>query len=365
MPQLTALYFPETDVSTETVSQELLFFEKIFYYQAIENDEAPVPDIEENLCIGYPPVPFGKDLDRFKALLRELKGHAGEFYSGQLSSMSPQYMENRDEKTVQGLISSITGIKDATGSDMKTYETLWQSRLLLKLAEIMAREELELQDALTAISQQEEHLFDVLKGDPELAKSLTPPTSYSKTIPVRPEIIVKAWGQLFLADKLKTPWILTTADPEYGETLFEASESLSRQRPLRLCRIPLPHTEGLDMDTYLSRRNYFRKEGKETLEPFARLLGETAHAGQQKNTIRDWAGMAANLTRLVAESGTWSHSPMLPSAAPQPHLEIYLCSHPLHTLVAHLCRFKGAVDLKNEPGHAIIAVKSSKKIECG
>ncbi|MBC8316585.1 MAG: hypothetical protein H8E41_01675 [Desulfobulbaceae bacterium] len=363
MTQLTALYFPETDVSTETVTQELLLFEKIFFYQAVEGDETASSATGENLCSGYPPVPFGKDLDRFKTLLRDLKGHEDEFYGGQLSSMHSS--ENRGEKTVTGLITSITGTKESTENEKKAYEALWQSRLLLKLAEIMTKEEQELQDELTALSRKEELLFDTLKGDQELAKTLTPPTSHPKTPPVRPEIILKAWGHLFLADTQETPWVLTTADPEYGEILFETSESLSQQRPLRLCRIPLPDTTGMDSDTYITNRNNFRKEGKETLEVFGNLLEKTAQQGQQDNTIKDWAGMAADLTRLLATSDTWDQSSMRPPTSPQPHLELYLCSHPLHTLIAHFCRFKGEINSKNQPAHAIIAVKSSKKIQCG
>lgn len=362
MSQLTALYFPDTAITTQAVYQELLFFDKILFYQPVEIDQEEVYTPEDlDLCSGYPPVPFKEDLDRFKALLRELKGHEGEFYSGQLSSMSLEYMESRDRPTVEGLISSITKTQDTTEPETKTKEALWQSRLLLKLAEIMAQEEQDLQNELSAIARKEELLFDALKGDPELSKSLRPQTSYPTPIPVRPKIILKAWGQLFLADKKETPWILTTDDSEYGESFFEASEALSGQRPVRLCRIPLPYTEGLDIGSYITNRNHFRKNGEETLGSFARLLEETVHSGQQENTLKDWAGMAAELTRLIADSGTWSQ-PYPPAI--QPHLEIYLCNQPLHKLLAHFCRSK-AEATANEPEHGIIAIKSSKKIECG
>lgn len=361
MSQLTALYFPDTAITTQAVYQELLFFEKILFYQPVEVDQEANSSEGLDLCSGYPPVPFKEDLDRFKALLRDLKGHEGEFYSGQLSSMALEYMESRDGSEVKGLISSITKTKDTTEQETKTYETLWQSRLLLKLAEIMAKEERDLQNELSAIAQKEELLFDVLKGDPELTKSLRPQTSCPTPLPVRPEIILKAWGQLFLADKKETPWILATGDSEYGESFFEASEALSGQRPVRLCRTPLPYTEGLDIDSYTTKRNHFRKVGEKTLGAFARLLEETVHSGQQESTLKGWAGMAAELTRLVADSGTWSQ-PSLP--ATQPHLEIYLCNQSLHKLLAHFCRSK-AETTAIEPEHGIIAIKSSKKIECG
>lgn len=361
MSQLTALYFPDTALTTQAVYQELLFFEKILFYQPVEVDQEANTPKNQDLCSGYPPVPFKEDLDRFKALLRDLKGHAGEFYSGQLSSMALEYMESRDGSEVKNLISSITKTQDSTEQEIKTYETLWQSRLLLKLAEIMAKEEKELQNELSAIAQKEELLFDTLKGDPELARSLRPQTSCPNPLPVKSGIILKAWGQLFLADKKETPWILATGDSEYGESFFEASEALSGQWPVRLCRIPLPYTEGLDIGSYITNRNQFKKDGEKTLESFARLLKETALSGQQQSTIKDWAGMAANLTRLVADSGAWGQ-PSLP--ANQPHLEIYLCNQPLHKLLAHFCH-STTVTTANEPEHAIIAIKSSKKIECG
>lgn len=363
MSELTALHFPATAISAISITQELLFFNKIFFYHAVESDESEENSILKDLCIGYPPIPFGDDLERFKALLRELKGHAGEFYSGQLSAMSLEHMENRDKTTVKDLISTITGSAESGHEAEKTRETLWQSRLLLKLAEIMTKEEQELQNELASIAEKEKSLFDTLKGDPELAKTLSNPTVYPK-YPVRPEVILKSWGHLFLADTKQTPWVLTTDVTEYAESFFEACESLSKQRPIRLCRIPLPHIEGMSIDTFLDRRNNFRKEGADQLETFAHLLADTAMAGQQENTLQEWTHLAAELTKLVAESGSWDLSGTAP-ATPPPHMEIYLCNRSLREIVAHICRSKGPKHGGNEPAHGIIILKSNKQIECG
>ncbi|MBW1791177.1 MAG: hypothetical protein JRJ14_02745, partial [Deltaproteobacteria bacterium] len=119
MSQLTALYFPDTAITTQAVYQELLFFDKILFYQPVEIDPETHSPEGLDLCSGYPPVPFKEDLDRFKSLLRELKGHEGEFYSGQLSSMSLEYMERRDRPSVEGLISSITKTQDTTEPETK------------------------------------------------------------------------------------------------------------------------------------------------------------------------------------------------------------------------------------------------------
>ena len=109
MTQLTALYFPDTEITVETVAQELLFFEKIIYYRSVENGEAKeeVPGAD-TLCHGYAPVPFGEDLNRFKSLLKDLKGHENEFYSGQLSAISSGQVGKRDTTSVTDLISTIT-----------------------------------------------------------------------------------------------------------------------------------------------------------------------------------------------------------------------------------------------------------------
>ena len=205
MTQLTALYFPDTEISIETVAQELLFFEKIIYYRPVENGEAKeeVPDAD-TLCHGYAPVPFGEDLDRFKSLLKDLKGHENEFYSGQLSAMAPGQMGKQDKTSVTDLISTITKSVDPGKQTLKDKETLWQARLLLKLAEIMAREERELQEELDAITEKEKKLFDALKGDEDIVGTFGRPISAARQIHVKPETILKAWGHLFLADKKNT-----------------------------------------------------------------------------------------------------------------------------------------------------------------
>lgn len=366
MSQLRALYFPETAITTEQVLQELLFFDSLYFYHSSEPDEHADSQPGEGECHGYPPVPFDDDLQRFKQLIRELKGNEEEFYSGHLSSISLDYMENRDETTVRNLISTIAGPDKTaeTREQPNKREDLWQARLLLKLAEILAKEEKELQESLTAISGKEEELFDALKGEEGFSSSLGPIPSAS-TLPVRPEILLKAWGKLFLADQ-KDHWILTSSQPESVESLFEINEALSRQRPVRLFRIPLPYTDGMDETTFFKLRKSFRHTAKQTLDSFTSLLTETAENGISPETLKEFTSLAADWTRIFDQSGPWGQDTSSPlqkkDGLGAPHLEVYLCSHSLAELLGNFCKIKN--HKQNTHTHGIIALKSRKSSTC-
>lgn len=370
MDQLRALYFPDTSITTRHVSQELLFFDKIFCFQASETDDPIDPQTNQGLCEGYPPVPFNDQLDRFRHLIRELKGNEGEFYSGQLSTMNLEYLERRDASTVTNLITAIsrqndTGVTAAEQS--KKDEELWQARLLLKLAEILYREEEELQEGLSALTHKETELFDALKGESGFAFSL-PKIPMKNCLRIRPQILISAWAKLFVHDHHNSHQIVTCTE-EDAEILFEMNESISKQRLVRLFRIPLPQTTGMNFDDYLSKRSTFRESAKEVLPAFAALISSTLQDGIQADTLQESAALSAEWTRLFAASGTWGqdmvNSSHQPDGSGEPHLEIYLCNQSLMTLLGHLAKSETAESSMEDNASAIIALKSRKPSTCG
>ncbi len=370
MNELQALYFPDTSITTRYVSQELLFFDKIFCFQASEPDESEETPANVDLCEGYPPVPFNDQLDRFRHLIRELKGNEGEFYNGQLSAMSLEYMESRDESTINNLISVISGQNDgqqSTTDDAKNNEELWQARLLLKLAEILYKEEEELQEGLSAISGKETELFDALKGETGFAFSM-PNIPMKNSLRIRPQILINAWAKLFVRDSRQQHQIVVCSEDD-AEIIFEVNESISKQRPKRLFRIPLPHTTGMDMDDYLNKRNDFRENAKEILPSFADLISSARQNGIQPDTLQKSATLAAEWTRLFAASGSWGKDLVNPLQKPdcpgEPHLEVYLCNESLPTLLGRFAKAQPADCQQTDNQPAVIAVKSRKPSTCG
>ncbi|MBI5558492.1 MAG: hypothetical protein HY885_12730 [Deltaproteobacteria bacterium] len=369
MIPLTALYFPDTSVSARQVSQELLFFDKIYHYLPSETDGSSDSVAVAGICEGYPPVPFADELNRFRQLIRELKGNEAEFYSGHLSSIAASHSKNREELSVRSLINTIGGkpLADKAGAEADTREGLWQARLLLKLAEILYQEEQELQQELSAIAVKERELFESLKGEPEIPFALSGFAVESRP-PVRPAILLKAWAKLFLADTRQGKHaILVSNQEQAAEALFEANEALSGQRPVRLFRIPLPDSEAMDMAAYINDRAAFRASARDIIAGFKSAISATLASGVTQDSLKSFTILAAEWTKNFHTRKAWETasgpSGQLVKCQGEPHLEVYLCNRSLPSLMAHLCR--AAAESAVTPGSpAIIALKSSKKSTC-
>ncbi|MEA3548383.1 MAG: hypothetical protein U9R66_12050 [Thermodesulfobacteriota bacterium] len=355
MTQLTALRFPDTLVTTASVSQELFIFDRIDFYQSTESesDDNLDPPADSKLCAGYPPAPLGDDLERFRMLLSELKGHEGEFYSGVLSSLTLDYLGNRDGEKTWELISSLQR-QGKTGKDKKARnreEILWQARLLLKLAEIIQREEEAMETSMASVADRQRDLFRQLKdGDindldePLAVKPATVSRPSGRTGP-----LLKAWGQLFLADR--QPYgILTTNNAEAALTILDVEESLAGQAPKRAAKLILPSP--LVMDGFSGKREGFRSGVAGVLNDFAGLFGELSEKGLDEETGRKLDHAAEQWNRQMEESGL---------AAEQAgfFLEIYFCQNSPARLLAHLCK---ATDISlpvSGPKHGLIALTTS------
>ncbi|MFP3983572.1 MAG: hypothetical protein ACLFV2_07775 [Desulfurivibrionaceae bacterium] len=360
-----ALYFPDTDIDIKKVFQDLLFFDHIYFYQAAENINQPKDDRWSGFCSGYPPLPFGPDLDRFKQLLKDLKGHEQEFYSGQLSGMALRDLESRDEKTVREIISSVSGIDNqARSPDYR--DSRWHYRLLLKLAEIRRREEEELAEKLAGISEKEASLYDSLKGHPEIDRLLTGVSSEPSRMTDMTDIVLRAWGHLFINDKQHHSTLLT-ADKDAAESLFEAHSALSGARlPVRICRLSLPVLENLDEEGWLKIYQDFREKTEKVRAEFSELLSKVVQSGIEEDTLQ-------KSTILAAEWGSMTEEISIPERRSSKdsctrdnnssHLEIYLCEHSPAALAARHCRLNPISDYADN-NFGLIALKTNKPVTC-
>ena len=355
MTQLTALRFPDTLVTTASVSQELFFFDRIDFYQSTESEIGdnldPLADLK--LCVGYPPAPLGDDLERFRMLLSELKGHEGEFYSGVLSSLTLDYLGNRDGEKTWELISSLQR-QGKTVQDKKARnreEVLWQARLLLKLAEVIKREEEAMEVSMASVADQERDLFSQLKdGD---INDLDEPLAVKPATATRPSgrtgPLLKAWGQLFLADR-QPHGILTANNAEAALTILDVEESLAGQAPECAAKLILPSP--LMMDGFSGEREDFRSGAAGILNDFAGLLGDLSEKGLDEETARKLDQAAEQWNRQVEESGLAAEKPGF-------FLEIYFCRNSPARLLAHLCK---ATDISlpvSTPNYGLIALTTS------
>ncbi len=355
MTQLTALRFPDTLVTTASVSQELFFFDRIDFFQPTESEigDNPDPLADLKLCVGYPPAPLGDDLERFRMLLSELKGNEGEFYSGVLSSITLDYLGNRGGEKTWELISSLQR-QGKTGKDKKARnreEILWQARLLLKLSEVIQREEEAMEISMASVADLERNLFRQLKdgdvNDQDESLAVKPVTTARPFGRIGP--LLKAWGQLFLADR-QPHGILTTNNAEAALTILDVEESLAGQAPKRAAKLVLPSP--LIMDGFFGKREDFRRAVAGILNDFAGLLGDLSEKGLDEETSRKLDQAAEEWNRQVEETG-------LTAGQPGFFLEIYFCRNSPARLLAHLCK---ATDISlpvSTPNHGIIALTTS------
>lgn len=356
MNQLTTLMFPDTQLCTKSVWRELFFFNTINYYHSTESedDDRPACDAleEPGLCRGYAPAPLGEDLERFKMLLRELKGNEGEFYSGQLSSMTLEYLENRDTENTLKLISAMMEepAKTAKKQDREQNEVLWKARLYLKLAEIIQREEEEMETSISSLADLEKKIFKQLKGDEDEEIPAIQPSSNSR-MPIRTHDLLKAWGHLFMADH-KPCQMLLTASHDSADILLDIAES-NGKCPTLITTLPLPSLPA-NMETFPQIRESFRTSNTDILNSFASLFNDLSKNGLSESISRELNEATENWRKTLQENSLLPHQPEPPSLA------IYSCELSLSMLMSQFCGTAQKSPAATELQHGLIAIRKKQ-----
>lgn len=348
MKPLKALYFPGTLPSRENLSPFLAICDTISFYTL--PPAPPSPTTEDERWAGYCPAALTQEeFLRFAHLVKEIQGREREFYHGLLSSFSPA-SRSRDEESGWSLLTALRdGRKKDTGHTAEQ-ETLWRSMLVLKLAELLAQEEEEVAQGLTAISTQEAELLAAIRGEDlvddedEERELLGLALSGGKAALDRPaappERLAKAWGNLYLRDALAgNTEILATAGNEMRDLLADAHESLSGRSPEKLALLHLPGTAAL--------------AGGEGQEPFA--LGEPGKRFRQ--LLREAAGspaLSAGLRRELEQQALEISRIVPPGGRNSPGQTLTVYGHQGHScldLFARLCnRHSPETGAKNPSG---------------
>lgn len=335
MNNLAALYFPETSSGEETTRKLLLFFKELCFYRTAESPlQAEEQGIffKKRLCISRTPIPLGDDLPRFQQLLRDLKGHENEYYSGYLSSLSMGLSQDRDEASVWTLVSRMAKGDKKDEADISQKEVVWRAMLLLKLAEMLTQEEREISQGLISIASQKAQLLKNLKGDDNESEEIdlsmfdTRPPSRP---PINMEQLTKAWGQLYVRDKdEQLPSILVTAEQEATGLVLDTYEELFKKNPLLLCSLPVPGLRTFSDADYLEKRKAFQESAQEQLTNFSEIFSLISSHKVSEPVTEE------TLEVLKKNSISWS-------ANLADHFEKTAASHSLNIFLLKGCSFLG------------------------
>ena len=301
MNDLTTLFFADTTLDPKIAAQLLFVFDKIYHYQPSEPVESVGEDedflcrqlIKNGLCQGYPPVPFGSELEQFKRTLKDLQTHWGDYGNRlphlSLASMSTREPLDEDEASINRLAAAFQKKNSPTDQGISNDRTegkdLWQARLVLKLAELLDRAERELEQGLTSLANRERDMLKSLRGSDEddLSDGFSA-SALLKNSPAHPPVIrqkMKAWTQLFLAEQktnhpLTEHWLITTNREEPVAMFFETYTKLFKRQPTVLFTIPLPNLSGEDLNNYIGKRASFRAGADKSFAIFKDFLTKSA-----------------------------------------------------------------------------------------
>jgi len=174
MISFNTLLFPDTLICKDRLYPLFLFFSPIHYLQPVETDPEHNQQadrdsfMERGLCQGHTPVPLEKNRQRFVHLIKEIRERRDD-YSAQLASLAIAGMSAstspRGGESKREIISALLGSQSPGRSFSDEAVELWQARLVLAIAEILEKDEEDLQQKLQLLDNQEMKMFRSLQGE--------------------------------------------------------------------------------------------------------------------------------------------------------------------------------------------------------
>ncbi|HIJ78645.1 MAG: hypothetical protein OEY01_05910 [Desulfobulbaceae bacterium] len=360
MNRLQALFFPETTVHPTIFAELLLVCDSLRFYQLPPQAEAgpATPELSQTgLSTGYNPIDFTEEeTTGFTRLIKDLKGHEDEFYGGYLASLS-MGRQDQDEASVWALISSMSKGHQKEQAEAAEKEKTWQAMLLLKLAEMLAREEAEIAKGLSAIAKSENDLLAVLKGEDDDAEELDFSLGAIAGIN-RPafdfERLTRAWARIFIQDKQAAEAVvLATSRPESPLLLADIYETRTGLPPRQVINLKLPDLSDIDQQELLKMREGIQPALRPLRERLAELMGrQQTGVAITEATLADFKKIESQLNGAL--------SPLTQNSPRQKTLTIYGYEMTgLKELCAVASRSKTAPQSPEEhPGPKFLAVLS-------
>ena len=280
MNLLDTLYFPGTAFASGSQYPLYLLCPTIHLLQPVEPGEgadagAGSADlfINHGFCQVHTPCPLGPDRKRFLRLIDDIRERKDD-YAAQLSSLTMAAMtapRQQDDDSPQAILSSLLGRPDRKSDREKEdpQQDLWQARLVLKIGEILDREEEEIARDLLALDEDEHSLYTRLHGE-DLAAADEDDNPLADLIDIKARVRqpatgtirnrFRAWKQLFLSGDLPTWRIWATHWPDAADIVLEAAERRRGQAATAAGVLSLPATVGLTQDEAFAAVAAFREE---------------------------------------------------------------------------------------------------------
>lgn len=246
---MRGLYFPGITPDKAFFCSLLCLLDKVDFYRVVEQEEdASRKDDGSAYWEGHVVLPLGEDRDRFLAMVRDIKNHAADFRGGYLAALANEALGGRGESAVWQLVANLHGKNRQTDHDHVLTEKLWQARLVLKLAEMLAVERAEIAEALTEYGRMEQAVFSALKGELDdsdegeevfLTNAVNTGDSQGGA---QVRHLMKAWSALAVMDPQKHSFMVTDSELA-ASILFDAWQEVSSGPPQLLLELELPAIE--------------------------------------------------------------------------------------------------------------------------
>jgi len=301
MSTLEALYFPGTEIYSGSQFPIFLLLNKVHLLQPVEEEHTTgdTADIftTGGLCQAHTPVPLGENRDRFLRLIRDIRERKDD-YAAQLSALTVASLSQKKssiDDSQHGIIASLLGSQGVQAEPEQDDDVeLWQARLVLKIAELLDREEEEVAMQMALLDDEEEGLFKTLQGElddeeeslfdelKQLRQNISQPTS--STITNR----LSAWSKLYRAEAVAPQAIWLTHLEEAGDLLLERYQETTKLAPVLLAKFELPANIGWARDEVAAEVARFHDQHAELIEKISTTLGHRDGAGL-KELSAEWS----------------------------------------------------------------------------
>jgi len=308
---LETLYFPDTAIQSERQYPLFLLFSKVNIIHLIEPDTGEPEDKADSfmygkLCQAHTPSPLGDDKDRFLYLINDIKNRKDDYAAqlGHLTLASLSRDTPKGEDAKHQIMSTILG-KPSTAIEEpadSTRDKEWHARLVLKIGEILDKEQEDVAKAMIFLEESETDLFDKLKGGDEddeadnlykdllkLKAQLGSPSTESV------ENRLSAWFTFTSSAPLPKCRIWSTTRTEAAAVLVENHTKAHNVPPKLVAELSLPAVIGGNTETDFQHFSGFSQKSAPLLEEIYPMMLSTS-SGLQSDTrynelVSKWAEM--------------------------------------------------------------------------
>jgi hypothetical protein len=288
MKTLETLYFPDTAILSIRQLPLFLLFPTVHIIAPVEDDQQKTETfITKNFYRYHTPHPLGEDRQRFLYLINDIQNRKDD-YAAQLSHLTLASMsekQNTGESSKHQIVSSLLGRPQNGGKseNIGRDDLLWQARLVLKIAEVLDREEEEVARSLAFLEESETDLFDKLKGEDDDDQDIADLYDDLKNVRAklgrpRSESIkkrLKAWFRFIEDAELPDCSIWSTSRQETTDILFENHEKKHGEQPEHLASLELPAVIDHTGKNLLTEIEHFHRVAQEQLPFIIHIISDS------------------------------------------------------------------------------------------